>query len=92
MRYCLPCSKAKDAGRWNAVLRRLYASTRWRRRRLEVLADEPLCPDCSTAGRTEPSTEVHHKVKPTDELSFFDRSNLMGLCKPCHSTRTQRGE
>jgi 5-methylcytosine-specific restriction endonuclease McrA len=37
--------------------------------------------------------DVHHKVKHQGDYDlFFDRDNLEGLCHPCHTRHTGRGE
>ncbi len=60
----------------------------WRRVRRLYLERFPRCHDCK-----QQATEVHHinKVSTHPELRLR-YSNLMGLCKPCHSTRTGSGE
>ena len=65
----------------------------WQRLRREVLLAAPLCNDCLLAGRYEAATEVHHveKVRNAAERRL-DATNLMPLCKRCHSKRTRRGE
>jgi 5-methylcytosine-specific restriction protein A len=52
----------------------------WRKLRLLVLAEEPLCtmPGCPGAF----STQVHHKDHNTRNNA---RDNLAGCCAPCHS-------
>ncbi|WP_328804780.1 HNH endonuclease signature motif containing protein [Noviherbaspirillum galbum] len=61
----------------------------WRKLRASVLAAQPLCADCQRLGLTVPASEVDHVDNdPTNN----ERSNLMGLCKPCHSSKTQRHE
>lgn len=58
----------------------------WRRLRASVLADEPLCRDCKARGIVTEATEVdHHDNDPKNN----DRDNLVPLCKPCHSRKTQ---
>jgi 5-methylcytosine-specific restriction protein A len=65
----------------------------WRRLRSIVLANNPLCADCKAQGYTTLANEVHHVVKVQDDPSRrLDVSNLMPLCKACHSARTARGE
>lgn len=62
----------------------------WRKARLAVLADDPLCPVCAHVGRVTPAQEVDHIVARRDapEL-FFDRLNLWGLCRVCHLFKTR---
>ena len=68
-----------------------YYDRRWQKVRAAYLARHPLCVDCEKAGRLTPATDVHHIIKPGDGGDDSD-SNLMGLCRPCHSARTARGE
>lgn len=61
----------------------------WRKLRVLVLAQEPLCRECSAAGRTTASTDVDH-IKPRTLGGTHDRSNLQALCAECHRTKTAR--
>ncbi len=73
--------------------KRLYGLKAWRRLRSLVLADQPLCLDCLASGRTTVASELHHKTAHRgNHALFFDQSNLMPLCGPCHAVRTARGE
>ena len=58
---------------------------RWRKLRLMVLRDQPICAACGRAA----ATDVDHKIakaKGGDE----SRENLVGLCHSCHSRKTVR--
>ena len=57
----------------------------WRKLRMRVLAEQPLCPECEARDILEPATQVHHK---DDNASNNTRSNLVGLCASCHSRHT----
>ncbi|MFY7942557.1 MAG: HNH endonuclease signature motif containing protein [Burkholderiaceae bacterium] len=58
----------------------------WRKLRAQVLNEQPLCPECRDQGCLEPATEVdHHDNDPSNNA----RENLVGLCKPHHSAKTQ---
>ena len=72
--------------------RRGYDAT-WRKLRLSVLADEPLCRHHAEKGHVVPATEVHHEkpLRLFPELRLV-RSNLVPLCKPCHSAINDYGE
>lgn len=60
----------------------------WRKIRAIFLSENPLCEMCKREGRYINATEVHH-IKPLSEGgSFSDPSNLMPLCKSCHSKIT----
>lgn len=53
----------------------------WQRIRAQVLAEEPIC-RCGAR-----ATEVHHIVA-LSRHGTNARSNLVSLCKPCHSRIT----
>lgn len=58
----------------------LYHSSRWKELCKEMLS---LHPECELCGDT--ATDVHHKTKHLgNEDLFWDRNNLMCLCKQCH--------
>lgn len=57
----------------------------WRRLRAQVLAEQPLCRDCDREGRLVLATEVDHQDNNPANNS---RDNLVGLCKPHHSRKT----
>lgn len=62
-----------------------HYDTAWRKFRKYVLANLPLCNDCGHG-----ASEVHeiHKQRGKER----DISNVMSLCKSCHSVRTSKGE
>jgi len=65
----------------------------WQQLRAHTLATHPWCADCDQAGIVTESTEVHH-LQPIAEAPNrrLDPSNLMALCKSCHSRRTAAEE
>lgn len=64
-----------------------YKSRPWRAVRAAYLAAHPLCEDCGVVM----ANEVHH-IEKRIEGGDMSHDNLMALCKPCHSIRTNRGE
>ena len=75
-----------DVHRW-------YSSQAWQRLRLAVLQDEPFCRSCRAAGLNVLTTDIDHIVKHDGHAArFWDRSNLQGLCRPCHTRKTTRGD
>ena len=87
-RYCEEHKKLADRqyDRYSRdkAARKLYASSEWKRIRARFLAAHPLCEQCRKEGRLTKATEVHH-ILPLRRGGTHDESNLMPLCKPCHS-------
>jgi 5-methylcytosine-specific restriction protein A len=63
--------------------------TRWRKIRKVFLKQNPLCEECQKYGKLTPSNEVHY-IEPVACGGTHDASNLMSLCKRCHSSFTAR--
>lgn len=90
---CKGCAAKRERDRPLADVRRLYHSARWLALRLRVLLEQPLCAVCDLAGLVVASAEVDHVIPHRGDLRlFWDRANLQGLCKPCHSRKTQAGQ
>ena len=90
---CATHARAHRAYRSHDRGERWYDIARWKRLRLEVLQAEPLCRHCRARGRTIPTEDIDHIVKHAgDPGRFWDRGNLQGLCKACHTIKTARGE
>ena len=68
--------------------RRRYGRA-WKRVRERYIAAHPLCEKCREQGKLTPAQEVHH-ILPLSRGGTHDESNLMALCKPCHSEITAR--
>lgn len=85
---CTEHSKARDER--PSAHRRGYDAV-WKRLRLQVLAEEPLCRFCLSEGRVTPAAHVDHieTVRARPELRLV-RSNLRALCAPCHNARSGR--
>lgn len=87
--HCPQHARENERRRYNSETRKWYSTDAWRVLRLIVLGDNPLCVDC----RLAPSTEVDHITPHRGNYAlFWDRTNLQGLCHPCHGRKTQRGE
>jgi 5-methylcytosine-specific restriction endonuclease McrA len=55
-------------------------------------AEHPFCEHCYERGVLVSTEEMHHK-KPLGEGGTHDRSNLIALCKSCHSQiHAKRGD
>jgi 5-methylcytosine-specific restriction endonuclease McrA len=62
---------------------------RWRKERLQHLAQHPLCVHCAKQDRTTEAKVVDHKVPHGGDLTlFWDRDNWQSLCKQCHDRKT----
>ena len=59
----------------------------WKKLRARFLLLHPLCEQCKNEGRFTAAEEVHH-VLPLANGGTNDESNLMALCKSCHSKIT----
>jgi 5-methylcytosine-specific restriction protein A len=59
----------------------------WRKLRLMVLREEPLCQVCLQEQKTVPATDVDHIVT-LRKGGTNERSNLQSLCHSCHSAKT----
>lgn len=81
----------KEHNRTNLDVRKWYYTERWAALRLQVFVDQDYrCADC---GHVTLELEAHHIIRHHgDPALFWDRANIRGLCKPCHSARTGRGE
>jgi 5-methylcytosine-specific restriction protein A len=64
----------------------------WRRLRLVVLAEAPLCCFCRERGLAVPAAEIDHitPIALRPDLRLV-RTNLRATCKPCHSALTASG-
>lgn len=64
----------------------LYNTPRWKQERAQHLAAEPMCRNCGA-----PAIVVdHQRPHRGDEAAFWDRSNWVSLCRPCHDSKTGR--
>lgn len=94
-RYCE--EHAKLVGRQYEKYGRNYDSKKrygraWKRIRDRYASQHPLCERCLENGTATPMEEVHH-IKPLAEGGTHDDSNLMALCKSCHSKiHAERGD
>lgn len=88
-----PWMKLKEKG--NTFDQRLnerdkrYNSTRWRRLRIEVLRDNPLCVHCKEKGIIRAAIVCDHIDNKLRRSDFWNKNNLQGLCHKCHNKKSQ---
>ena len=64
----------------------------WKRIRDKYASEHPFCELCFESGIIVETEEIHHK-KPLNEGGTHDRSNLIAMCKSCHSQiHAKRGD
>ena len=88
-RFCLTHKKKyqQDYDKTRESSHRRGYDRNWRKVRLMVLNEEPLCRECTKEGRITPATEVDHIDGNARNLW---RENLQPLCKSCHSKKTAK--
>jgi len=59
----------------------------WKRIRDRYIKAHPLCEECERNGRIKTAEEVHH-IQPLSKGGGNETTNLMALCKSCHSRIT----
>ncbi|MEG2344206.1 MAG: HNH endonuclease signature motif containing protein [Acidaminococcaceae bacterium] len=59
----------------------------WKRIRDRYIAAHPLCENCQKQGKLTKAEEVHH-ILPLSRGGTHVDTNLMALCKACHSRIT----
>jgi len=91
--YCDKCRPA-DTTNWGAWQQKHGTSSQrgydaeWMKLRQVVLErDSFLCQHCYAQGVFTRATHVDH-IKPKSQGGTNDLSNLQGLCKACHATKT----
>ena len=92
-RFCPAHARAEDE-RYRTYQRDPAINKRYDHRRRKIrnayIQAHPLCEQCQTQGRVTPAQEVDHIV-PLEDGGTHDEANLQALCKPCHSSKTARG-
>lgn len=76
-----------------AQAHRWYVSSRWQRLRADILRRDPFCRTCLLTGLRTLTVDIDHIHKHQGQaLLFWDRENLQGLCKACHTRKTASGQ
>ena len=92
-RYCERHEKeiTREYNRNNRDYKYLYNTARWKKLRIQFLANHPLCEECKRNGVITSSEVVDHILphRGNKEL-FWDEGNLQALCKECHDRKTAK--
>lgn len=80
-----------DSWRAGKTVAEMGYGSRWRRARLEFLAENPTCAMCAAEDRLSVATVVDH-IRPHrgDQALFWSRSNWQPLCRDHHNRDKQR--
>lgn len=62
-----------------------YSDRKWRKKRADFIAANPLCVFCQKAGRVEPATIADHVDAHRGDRVKFWNGELQALCGTCHS-------
>ena len=68
----------------DSSVKKRYGKT-WEKIRKRYVQMHPVCEMCFERGIIVETEEVHHKI-PLSEGGTHEESNLIGLCKSCHSS------
>ena len=86
-RYCEQHRKVVqhnyDKYQRNQDTKKMYKG-KWQKIRARYVKEHPFCEKCFAEGKIVPVEEVHHKV-PLSRGGTHDESNLISLCKSCHT-------
>jgi len=86
----------KEHRRTNRDVRRWYYLAKWVHPhyglRAQVLADNPWCVQCQQHGLLVQASDIDHVMPHDGDWDrFWDRGNLQGLCRGCHTRKTRAG-
>ena len=102
LKYCARCqgvctgackneaSREYDKGRRDDPFKALRNTARWRALRLFIKLRDVLCKKCGHQVIKEIDHIVPARLWVAQGGDFFDKSNLQGLCKSCHSIKTRK--
>lgn len=75
----------------------IYTSAKWLKLREAKLMNNPLCELCLEKGIITPAIDIHHRDSFMNYQGVmrlykaYDYSNLLSLCKECHSALHKGG-
>ena len=83
-------SREYDKGRANDPFKALRNTARWRALRLVIKLRDVLCKMCGQRAVQEIDHVVPARAWVAQGGDYYDKSNLQGLCKSCHSKKTRQ--
>ena len=84
----IPKTKKRKARPWgNKSDQKIYQSRRWRRERLDYLAENPRC---SYPGCRKSAVILDHIVSIRNGGEIWDEDNWQGLCIKHHNSKTAK--
>jgi 5-methylcytosine-specific restriction endonuclease McrA len=66
----------------------IYNSPRWRKLRLMILNDSPLCIHCEKDRLITPATVCDHIIPINEGGLVWNESNIQTLCSTCHNKKS----
>jgi 5-methylcytosine-specific restriction protein A len=82
-------SRANDSYRGSSTQRGY--DYKWQKTSAGYLKHHPFCVSCEAKGVIGVAVELDHIIPiQVAPLRKYDRSNWQGLCKPCHTAKTNR--
>jgi len=67
-----------------------YQTRIWKRIRLKVLSENPLCVECQSKGRVTGASVVDHILSIKQGGDKTNKNNLQSLCTSCHNRKRGR--
>jgi len=81
---------AKQVYQQHAARDSRYSTAAWQRARASQLAQQPLCQECRSQGRTTAATVADHIQPVRLGGDFWSPANHQSLCRPCHQAKSAR--
>jgi len=94
--YCEYCEqhtrqKAKQYDKERGTAAQRGYDAKWRRYRIQYLAQHPYCVKCLKEGKFVFATVIDHIIPHKGDIKlFWDGNNHQALCKSCHDAKTVR--
>jgi 5-methylcytosine-specific restriction protein A len=83
-------ARQHDRSRNSDPFRRLYSTARWRRLRVRIKREQPLCKVCGNHATEEIDHVVPARIWCARGNDSWDQGNLQGFCSTCHHRKSAR--